>query len=72
MHYKRGLNLESNTKNCIITRKISLISSLKPTEHPINAPFYLPHMEYEESIGLVMGKMKFFMADFHVFSTFYS
>jgi hypothetical protein len=28
--------------------------------------FYLPHMEYEESIGFVMRKMNFFIADFHV------
>jgi hypothetical protein len=29
--------------------------------------FYLPHMEYEGSIGLVMGKMKKNIADFQVF-----
>jgi hypothetical protein len=29
-------------------------------------PFYLPHMEYEGSIGFVSRKMKFFIADFHV------
>jgi hypothetical protein len=28
--------------------------------------FYLLHMEYERSIGLVMGKSKKFIADFHV------
>jgi hypothetical protein len=27
--------------------------------------FYLPHMEYEGSIGFVMKNMKFFIADFH-------
>jgi hypothetical protein len=27
--------------------------------------FYLPHMEYEGSIGLVSRKMKIFFADFH-------
>jgi hypothetical protein len=28
--------------------------------------FYLPHMEYEGSIGLVTGKMKKKITDFHV------
>jgi hypothetical protein len=28
--------------------------------------FYLPHLEYEGSIGLVTGKMKMCIADFHV------
>jgi hypothetical protein len=28
--------------------------------------FYLPHMEYEGSIGFVMRKMKIFIAYFHV------
>jgi hypothetical protein len=28
--------------------------------------FYLPHMEYEGSIGFVMRKMKKIIADFHV------
>jgi hypothetical protein len=32
--------------------------------------FYLPHMEYEGSIGFVTGKMKFFIVDFHVFGLF--
>jgi hypothetical protein len=32
--------------------------------------FYLPHMEYEGSIGFVMRKMKFFFADFHVLGLF--
>jgi hypothetical protein len=32
--------------------------------------FYLPHMEYEGSIGLVTGKMIFFVADFHVLVLF--
>jgi hypothetical protein len=32
--------------------------------------FYLPHMEYEGSIGLVTGKMKIFIADFHVLGHF--
>jgi hypothetical protein len=29
--------------------------------------FYLPHVEYEGSIGLVTGKMKIIIADFLVF-----
>jgi hypothetical protein len=29
-------------------------------------------MEYEGNIGLVTGKMKKIIADFHVYSTFYS
>jgi hypothetical protein len=28
--------------------------------------FYLPHMEYEGSIGFGMRKIKFFIVDFHV------
>jgi hypothetical protein len=32
---------------------------------------YLPHMEYEGSIGLVTGKMKIFYWLFSRFSTFY-
>jgi hypothetical protein len=31
--------------------------------------FYLPHMEYEKSIGSVMRKI-FFIADFHVLGLF--
>jgi hypothetical protein len=36
----------------------------------ISIIFYLPHMEYEGSIGLVMRKMKFFFADFHFLGPF--
>jgi hypothetical protein len=32
--------------------------------------FYFPLMEYEGSIGLVTGKLKIFIADFHVFVLF--
>jgi hypothetical protein len=32
--------------------------------------FYLPHMEYEESIGFVSRKMKKKIADFHVLRLF--
>jgi hypothetical protein len=32
--------------------------------------FYLPHMEYEGSIGFVMRKINFFFADFHVLGLF--
>jgi hypothetical protein len=32
--------------------------------------FYLPHMEYEGSIGFVSRKMKKFIADFHVLGLF--
>jgi hypothetical protein len=34
-------------------------------------PFYLPHMEYEGSIGFVMRKMKNFYCWFSRFRTFY-
>jgi hypothetical protein len=33
--------------------------------------FYLPHMEYEGSIGLATGKMKKFFCLFSLFRTFY-
>jgi hypothetical protein len=32
--------------------------------------FYLPHMEYEGSIGFVSRKMKFLIADIHVLGLF--
>jgi hypothetical protein len=32
--------------------------------------FYLPHMEYEGSIGFVTGKMKKIIADFHYLGLF--
>jgi hypothetical protein len=32
--------------------------------------FYLPHIEYEGSIGFVPRKMKNFIADFHVLGLF--
>jgi hypothetical protein len=32
--------------------------------------FYLPHMEYERSIGFVSRKMKIIIADFHVLGLF--
>jgi hypothetical protein len=32
--------------------------------------FYLPHMEYEGSIGFVSRKMNFFIADSHVLGLF--
>jgi hypothetical protein len=32
--------------------------------------FYLPHMEYEGSIGLATGKMKIFFCLFSLFRTF--
>jgi hypothetical protein len=35
-----------------------------------SSAFYLPHMEYEGSIGFVMRKMKIFIADFHVLGLF--
>jgi hypothetical protein len=36
---------------------------IKSHEIPL---FYLPHMEYEGSIGFVSGKMIYFIADLHV------
>jgi hypothetical protein len=44
--------------------------SVFPGKHFGEAIFYLPHMEYEGSIGFVMRKMKIFIADFHVLGLF--
>jgi hypothetical protein len=37
---------------------------------PQTYTLYLPHMEYEGSIGFVMIKMNIFIADFHVLGLF--
>jgi hypothetical protein len=36
----------------------------------VSSVFYLPHMEYEGSIGFVSRKRKIFIADFHVLGLF--
>jgi hypothetical protein len=66
--YKKYTGLES-ILNLII---FCLQNFAKISLHPFFyfQVFNLPHMKYEGSIGFVMRKMKFFIADFHVFGLF--
>jgi hypothetical protein len=44
--------------------------SARHRERKKKVPFYLPHMEYEGSIGFVSRKIKKIIADFHVLGLF--
>jgi hypothetical protein len=48
----------------------SLFKRLRGIQRLALMSFYLPHMEYVGSIGLVLRKLNFFIADFNFFGLF--
>jgi hypothetical protein len=77
--WKLPLELPLTSPTCLCTLTETLTKYLYTTKTLISNfslfaysySFYLPHMEYEGSIGLLSRKMKIFFCLFSFFRTFY-